>query len=541
MWMICLASVLLIVIGLVVFSLTRFDGDDSNFAGGYGTREKPYLISTPRQLDHLSQCLGMDFAEKYYKLENDIVFTPADFDPNGAFYNEGQGWTPIGSFRDQYSPEQAFCANFDGNGKTIEGLVCRTRQHRSVGLFGALYGASVSNLLLKNARIRNQCPSLYLPHNRHDRSATGALAGRAYLSRIQRVGIQADIEGFSASGQYRDMSGGLVGELCNSRVEDCYTAGSVRESFYAGGIAGEAFSPGTDPTKNTLIERCFSTAALHGGTVGGIAGTTAGDAPQTRIACCFALNKEVIGNGQYAGIANVYSSTILTRNYRAATTLIKDGKAAHHHGEPMSFLRSLDQATWESLSFEFGDSAEKPWTWVQGKYPELRFSWLLTGSAGKSDSSQGPSPITAVVQADRPAASAHHTPVPVQPAPETVKPLPEFSLVATWDGFDPVLQLKIQFIFTPDGKVTRTGTPLGWNVVSYKKKNDRAYDLFNAQGNYVQKLEVIDENNIVLCWNSPLGDVKATRSNPGGTAAVKAAPPAEPQPMEQKVRRARQR
>lgn len=55
LWMICFASVLLIGISVIVVSATRVDGDNPHFAGGYGTIEKPYLISTPRQLDHLRQ------------------------------------------------------------------------------------------------------------------------------------------------------------------------------------------------------------------------------------------------------------------------------------------------------------------------------------------------------------------------------------------------------------------------------------------------------------------------------------------------------
>lgn len=507
LWMICFASVLLIGISVIVVSATRVDGDNPHFAGGYGTIEKPYLISTPRQLDHLRQYLGPDFAEKYYALKNDIVFTSDDIEPGGDFYNDGEGWIPIGSFSNGYTPEKAFCGNFDGNGKTIKGLFCRTHHHRSTGLFGALYRADVSNLLLKNTHIQNQCPSLHFPTNRHDRSATGAVAGRAYLSYIRRVGVQAKVEGFSASDQYRDMTGGLVGELCNSTVEDCYTEGSVLDSFYVGGIAGEAFSPGSDPQQNSQIKRCFSTAALHGGTVGGISGTTAGDAIQTRIVNCFALNKELVATDRGDSIANIYSSTVLEHNDKVETILFNEGKITGYAlenpaNDATSLLRARNQATWENLSFGFGNSPDKPWSWTEGKYPELKFSWLDEELAGKNN-------------------STHKLPIYKEQ-----EQLPDTFLISTWDGFDPVEQWKLQLIFTPTGTVTRTDSP-HWNVIGYRKRNDRQYELFDAQGNYVQLLDIIDDNNIVLRWNSPHGDVKATRAHPGGTPLAKTALPEE--------------
>ena len=65
----------------------------SVFAGGSGTKVDPYQIETKEQLNavrnNMSAC---------YILTKDIVFEDSDFAEGGAYYNEGQGWEPIGRF-----------------------------------------------------------------------------------------------------------------------------------------------------------------------------------------------------------------------------------------------------------------------------------------------------------------------------------------------------------------------------------------------------------------------------------------------------------
>src|SRR5699024_8756635 len=56
--------------------------NNADFAGGDGTKENPYLIETPEQLDKVRDNLGA-----HYKLI-------ADIDLGVAPYNEGEGWEP---------------------------------------------------------------------------------------------------------------------------------------------------------------------------------------------------------------------------------------------------------------------------------------------------------------------------------------------------------------------------------------------------------------------------------------------------------------
>ena len=87
-------------------------------------------------------------------------------DAGDAYYNGGQGWTPIGS-----GPSSAnqFAATFDGKDKTISNLfINRTGTAGNIGLFGDIGGAGVvQNLGLPEVSVTNTAGG-----------ATGSLAGR---------------------------------------------------------------------------------------------------------------------------------------------------------------------------------------------------------------------------------------------------------------------------------------------------------------------------------------------------------------------------
>lgn len=70
----------------------------------YAAEPQGIPISTKEALDNIRNDLDAD-----YYLTNDIVFTEEDFEEDGAFYNDGQGWVPIGG-----SYEMSFSGTLDG-------------------------------------------------------------------------------------------------------------------------------------------------------------------------------------------------------------------------------------------------------------------------------------------------------------------------------------------------------------------------------------------------------------------------------------------
>ena len=73
-------------------------------------------ISTKEELNNIRNNLNGK-----YILMNDIVFSDADFEAGGDFYNGGIGWLPIGGvFRTWSSDYNEFTGVFDGNGYSIK-------------------------------------------------------------------------------------------------------------------------------------------------------------------------------------------------------------------------------------------------------------------------------------------------------------------------------------------------------------------------------------------------------------------------------------
>ena len=109
------------------YTASAVSGNTTEFAGGSGTEDDPYLIETKEHLNNVR-----NYLDAHYKMLSDIVFTDADFAEGGDFYNDGIGWCPIGT------ADIPFTGSFDGDGKSISGLtiVSQSSEAALVGFFG---------------------------------------------------------------------------------------------------------------------------------------------------------------------------------------------------------------------------------------------------------------------------------------------------------------------------------------------------------------------------------------------------------------------
>lgn len=140
------------------------------FAGGAGTVDAPYKISTGAELAYLAEKVngGESYSGEYFKLTNDIQLNELDENgmPKAA---DGQDkafpWTPIGKFV-KSSNKQPFSGIFDGDGHTISGLYINlTGNYKSnskgkvyQGLFGYVKGGTVQNLIVTGSvAVKNTC------------------------------------------------------------------------------------------------------------------------------------------------------------------------------------------------------------------------------------------------------------------------------------------------------------------------------------------------------------------------------------------------
>lgn len=112
---------------------TTFNGIvATEYAGGSGTEDDPYLISTPGELLLASRQVNTGNARtSYFKLIKDIDYG-------------NQPWEPIG-----YSSSSGnldFCGGFDGNNHVVKNLTLGADNYYYCGFFGLVTGATIKNL-----------------------------------------------------------------------------------------------------------------------------------------------------------------------------------------------------------------------------------------------------------------------------------------------------------------------------------------------------------------------------------------------------------
>ena len=170
----------------------------SDFAGGEGTEENPYLIANADQLAYLGYVISNDnanYGDKHYKLIADvdlggeenaakgIIFYPigytkvggsiatvdVDAAPEYFFFDDaGEDYANShvevigeeGAVTSWYTYGGAFKGVFDGNGNTIKNIYQNTWQMKgnydgnywnaAMGIFGYVYGGTVKNLTVDN-------------------------------------------------------------------------------------------------------------------------------------------------------------------------------------------------------------------------------------------------------------------------------------------------------------------------------------------------------------------------------------------------------
>lgn len=186
----------------------------AQFSGsGNGTESDPYLIYNATQLYQMNNFLNQPGV--VFKLMTDIDLS--DFIAEN--FND-EGWTPIGS------SSNPFKGKFLGNNHKITSLTINKPNKSSIGLWGSVHGATISDLKLECQNISGQ-------------SWVGCLVGDAHYSTIS--GISVTNTEIHASTHYL---GGIIGTADNTSLNNSSYVGKVIGAVYVGGVVGD-FSNGT--------------------------------------------------------------------------------------------------------------------------------------------------------------------------------------------------------------------------------------------------------------------------------------------------------
>ncbi len=188
-----------------------------------GTMNDPYIISSLQELNKVRNYIMM-FSS--FKLANDLNFATTDL--NGT--NAGN-FDPIGS-------DYKFRGNFDGNNKTITGLVVDQENTGAyAGLFGYTALGTIKNLSLKDCSVKGI---------RNTGGIVGYCDGGKALLNCSFSGEVTGIEDV----------GGLIGRADYiDSIKYCSNVGTVTGMQYVGGITGGVYN-GASATAQ--IEFCLN-------------------------------------------------------------------------------------------------------------------------------------------------------------------------------------------------------------------------------------------------------------------------------------------
>lgn len=246
-----------------------WDGSTAEtYAGGSGTQEAPYLVSTAAQLRKAAG--ETNNKGVYYKLTNDIYLNGDETTDWETF--DWDNATGLNQWFGRWGIEAAdqFNGNFDGCGYTVYGLFNDWDKNAAAegGTRMALFPVIGSNAAIKNVNIKGA--KLYSNY------AVAALVGQ--------VNRQAEPDSFpEISGCYADSTvslislryaGGFIGVGHPPIIENCGFTGSVSGVDEAngnkatGGIMGRVWDYGLDATenKNGILNNCYSIGSEITGT-----------------------------------------------------------------------------------------------------------------------------------------------------------------------------------------------------------------------------------------------------------------------------------
>ncbi|MEQ3694826.1 MAG: GLUG motif-containing protein [Thalassolituus sp.] len=288
-----------------------------------------------------------------YELTTTLDFdTNADgvMDENDTYWNEGEGWEPIGD------DDLPFTATFDGNGHQIRNLYIDRPSTDYVGLFGYIKGEAAS---LRNLGLTGKLMSVL------GRGAAGGGSGmvdKASITHSYSTGI--------VSGD--DNVGGLVGRAEDASITQNYSTGVITGDDNVGGLVGYS--------SRTALNDGFATGSVTGDwNVGGLVGRIS----FTSLSNSYATGS-VNGNSGVGGLIGYQDTFSVIRSHWATDTSGQVSSAGassanNYFGATLAELQcptSSDDSecligntlytSWDATVWDFGANQELPGLIIDG-------------------------------------------------------------------------------------------------------------------------------------------------------------------------------
>lgn len=214
--------------------------DTPTFSGGTGTSADPYRVATANDLFELAHWVdtGLKFKGVCFRQTADITWTAAD----GAFPG-------IGTYEANLNGLKAFAGDYDGDGRTITGIVFADRKY--AGLVNQMTGGTLRNLTMDNASFVGSAASY------GGAFFVGNLRNGAAL-----VGLTAKGAFGTAAKPVTHTAAGIVCHASNCTIESCTNeAAIVGSGSKVAGIVGITQNQGDAGT--VVIADSVNAAAIR--------------------------------------------------------------------------------------------------------------------------------------------------------------------------------------------------------------------------------------------------------------------------------------
>lgn len=261
------------------------------FAGGTGTEENPFLISTPKQLNNVRNYLGNNYKNVAFKLINDIDLTAYLESGEGFTMWATKGWEPIGTS----DSNNYFQGIFDGDNHTIRGLWCSRGTQSNIGLFGSTDGVVLKNIALEL------------------NDAKGGIYGDSMVGALVADTISTTVDNCHASGKVTGNTGYVGGLIGQGNTTNSYFTGSVTTNGNDTAIGGLI---GSGSATNSYFTGSVTTTGNQS-CIGGLIGYGTATNSYSTGSILVNGNDNIIGGLVgivYTYIKNNYTATTLTVN-----------------------------------------------------------------------------------------------------------------------------------------------------------------------------------------------------------------------------------
>ncbi len=292
---------------------------------GEGTKSNPYVINNAFDLENVSYYSGENSC---FVLNNDIKFSADAFKFSGDFYNEGCGFTPIGS------KENPFNGKFDGNGHKISGLCVNSEDG---ALFGYASDAEIKNVTVEKATITGNNSAAAVVARLVDSEITNvfvtgcnvvatdvegsasAVVAYAKNSKIENVNVEsAEITACPAEFKEKNASAGAVcARVTDVTVNKVTVNGAdVVSNGFAGGFIGYC--------DNAIISNSKTVAEIKGNIAGAVSADTAGKLTAENIVA----GGTVYGHELAAGLSAKSDAPVVCKNVIISAKVKGEGVSA---------------------------------------------------------------------------------------------------------------------------------------------------------------------------------------------------------------------